>query len=44
MLKVKLLTKKGFVPPKADKTLKALKLSLPGALWKGGEANYEQAT
>ena len=44
MLKVRLLTKKGFVLPKADKTLKTLKLGLPGALWEGGEANYERAT
>ena len=43
MLKVKLLTKKGFVDL-FGKTLKTLKLNLPGALWKGGEANYERAT
>ena len=44
MSRVKLLTEKDFVPPKADKILKALNPGLPDALWKGGEANYERAT
>ena len=43
MIKVKLLTKKGFVDL-FGKTLTKLNLDLPGVLRKGGEANYERAT
>ena len=46
MIRSKLLTKKGFVDL-FGKTLKTLKLDLPSALWKGGEAqliNIERAT
>ena len=43
MLRVKQLTNKGFVRL-VRQNLKTVKIGLPSALCKGGEANYERAT